>query len=210
VPDLATLGIFCTATLALVGTPGPGVLYIVARSLDGGRRAGFASMLGIQSAELVYIAAAAAGLSALLATSVVALSVMRYAGAAYLIVMGIRQWRDAHRADLPRASEGRLLARGFAVQLLNPKVAVFFVAYFPQFIDPNGSIVPQILVLGGVYLLIALASDTAYVLLTSSAARRIARNADVRRRVARLSAATYVGLGMYTALSGGRPATARA
>jgi threonine/homoserine/homoserine lactone efflux protein len=121
----------------LVATPGPGVLYVTARSFDQGRRAGLMSMLGIEGAELVYIAATAAGLSAILAASTTSLTAIRFAGAAYLITLGIRHWRGREAPlDLPRGPAHYLLAQGFVIQLLNPKVAVFFVAYFPQFLDP--------------------------------------------------------------------------
>ena len=136
-PDLATILVFCGVSFVLVATPGPGVLYVVGRSIDQGRRAGIASMIGIESAEVVHVFAVAFGLSALLATSAQALDVLRYGGAVYLIVLGVKRWRDGAEeveAAAEPASARRILAQGFVVQLLNPKVAIFFLAFFPQFL----------------------------------------------------------------------------
>src|SRR5262249_33150647 len=149
--------------------------------------------------EAVYIAAAALGLTAVLATSAIALSVVRYAGAAYLVVLGIRAWRhpeeeEAGTAEEKPARHWGAFGRGLVVQLLNPKVAVFFVAYFPQFIRPGQTIAPQVLVLGCVYLAVAVATDTAYVLLASWIADKIARTERARRRRARVSALIYFAL----------------
>lgn len=211
-PGATTILVFCAVSFVLVATPGPGVLYVVGRSIDQGRRAGVASMLGIESAELVHVFAVALGLSALLATSARALDVLRYAGALYLIVLGIRRWREGG-ADLEAqstpASPARILAQGFVVQLLNPKVAIFFLAYFPQFLDPRAAILPQTLLLGGLYIAVAASSDLAYVLLATLIASRIKRSPRARRRVARGSALTYVALGALAALSGEHPVAAR-
>ena len=210
-PELATILIFCGVSFVMVATPGPGVLYVVGRSIDQGRRAGVASMIGIESAEVVHVFAVALGLSALLAASAHALDVLRYAGAAYLIVLGVRRWREGAeevegRADA--ATPRRIMAQGFVVQLFNPKVAIFFLAYFPQFLDPHAPVLPQTLLLGALYVAIAACSDLAYVLLSSLIAGRLKRSASTRRRVARASALTYIGLGVLAALSGERSAPA--
>jgi threonine/homoserine/homoserine lactone efflux protein len=207
VPDPKTLVAFSVVSLALVAVPGPGVLYVVARSFDQGRRAGLASMFGIQSAEVVYIFAAAVGLSAMLAASATTLSVLRYAGAAYLIFLGVRQWRSPEApSGLPRRSQHRVFAQGFVVQMLNPKVALFFLAYFPQFLDPEAAVLPQVALLGTLYIAIACASDAGYVLAASSLRERIARRHSTRLRIRRASAATYIGLGLFAALAGDRSA----
>jgi threonine/homoserine/homoserine lactone efflux protein len=209
-PGLATILLFVGVSFVIVATPGPGVLYVVGRSIDQGRRAGVASMLGIELAEVVHVFAVALGLSALLATSAQALDVVRYAGAAYLIVLGIRRWRegsDEVEGGSQPASPRRILTQGFVVQLFNPKVAIFFVAYFPQFLDRGAPILPQTLLLGALYIAIAGCSDLAYVLASSLIADRLKRSARARRRVARGSALTYVALGLLAALSGERPAT---
>ena len=191
------------------------MLYVVGRSVGGGRRAGLASMLGIETGEAVYIAGAALGITALLATSAIALSVLRYGGAAYLVVLGIHAWRrrdEDGEAERERADRGHWGAygRGLVVQLLNPKVAVFFLAYFPQFIRPGQAVVPQVIVLGAIYLAIAVVTDTCYVLLASWLADRLARTPGARRRRARISALTYFVLAAAAILIGDRGTAARA
>jgi len=208
-PDLATILLFCGVSFLMVATPGPGVLYVVGRSIDQGRRAGVASMIGIESAEVVHVFAVAFGLSALLATSAHALDVLRYAGAAYLVVLGVRRWREGaeeFEGHADPATPRRIMAQGFVVQLFNPKVAIFFLAYFPQFLDPHAPVLPQTLLLGALYVAIAACSDLGYVLLSSLIAGRLERSALARRRVARASALTYIGLGVVAALSGERSA----
>jgi threonine/homoserine/homoserine lactone efflux protein len=209
-PGLATLLVFCGVSFLLVASPGPGVLYVVGRSIDQGRRAGVGALLALEAAEVVHVFAVAFGLSALLAASSSALDVIRYAGAAYLIVLGIRRWRsgDAELEETAApASPVRITAQGFVVQLLNPKVAIFFLAYFPQFLDPHAAVLPQTLLLGGLYIAVAAGSDLAYVLLASLIASRIKSSPRARRRIARGSALTYIALGAMAALSGERPAT---
>jgi len=214
-PDPRLLAVFALATFVLTATPGPGVLYVVGRSVGGGRRSGLASMLGIETGEAVYIAGAALGITALLAASSVALSVLRYGGAAYLVLLGIRAWRQNEREDDEAAdpsSRGNWGAyrRGLVVQLLNPKVAVFFLAYFPQFIRPGQSVAPQVLLLGAIYLAIAVSIDTCYVLLASWLADRLATTATARRRRARISALTYFALAVAAVTLGDRGTAARA
>jgi threonine/homoserine/homoserine lactone efflux protein len=209
-PGLGTLLVFASVSLVLVATPGPGLLYLVGRAIGDGRRAGFASMLGVEAGELVYVICAAIGLSALLARSTLALTGLRYLGAAYLVLLGIRTWQRSDRDKDERLVRARhAFAQGVVTQLLNPKVALFFLAYFPQFLRPGQPIAPQVLVLGSVYLLVALGSDSVYVLLSASFAARIARNSRVRRRQARISSLTYVGLGLAAALAGDRHGSAR-
>jgi threonine/homoserine/homoserine lactone efflux protein len=206
-PSPGLLVVFAIATAVLTVTPGPGVLYVVGRSIGGGRRAGLASMAGIESGEAIYIAAAALGLTAVLATSAIALSVVRYAGAAYLVVLGIKAWRhpeSEEASDDKPASNWAAYRRGLVVQLLNPKVAVFFVAYFPQFIRPGQPIAPQVLVLGCIYLVIAVVIDTGYVLMASWIAAKIARTERARQRRARVSAVIYFALAAAALVIGDR------
>jgi threonine/homoserine/homoserine lactone efflux protein len=212
-PSPGLLAVFAVTTFVLSATPGPGVLYVVGRSIGGGRRAGLASMAGIESGEAVYIAAAALGLTAVLATSAIALSVLRYAGAAYLVVLGIRAWRhpeSEEAADYKPASHWGAYGRGLVVQLLNPKVAVFFLAYFPQFIRPSQAVAPQVLLLGFLYLAIAVATDTGYVLLASWIAGKIARTERARTRRARVSALIYFALAAAALVIGDRGSSAKA
>jgi threonine/homoserine/homoserine lactone efflux protein len=198
-----TLVLFALATLLLTASPGPGVLYVTARSIAQGRRAGFASMFGIESGELVWLAATATGLAALLATSVAALNVLRFAGAAYLIYLGIQRWRHAEEIATPgREPLGRIFVQGLVTQLVNPKVAVFFIAFLPQFLSPNLPIAPQVFVLGAIYIAVALTVDITYVLGSSAVGSRFLRSAIARRRAGRAAAATYVALGITAAATG--------
>jgi threonine/homoserine/homoserine lactone efflux protein len=176
-------------------------------------------MLGIETGEAVYIAGAAAGITALLATSAIALSVLRYGGAAYLVLLGIRAWREGMRATGPAAgSEGDVsirghwgaYGRGLVVQLLNPKVAVFFLAYFPQFVRPGQPVAPQVALLGAIYLAIAVVTDTCYVLLASWLADRLARTPRAHRRRAMVSALTYFAMAAAAVLIGDRDTAAHA
>jgi threonine/homoserine/homoserine lactone efflux protein len=205
VPATTTALLFGLAALILTASPGPGVLYVSARSLAQGRRAGFASMLGIESGEVVWILAAATGVAALLATSSSALGVMRFAGAAYLIYLGVQRWRRAEELEAPEPAHlGRIFAQGFVTQLLNPKVAVFFVAFLPQFLDPSRPVAPQVAVLGALYIAIAIAVDACYVLMAAAVSQRFMRSRIAQRRAGRAAAATYVALGIAAAASGVR------
>jgi threonine/homoserine/homoserine lactone efflux protein len=198
---------FVLASLVLAVTPGPGVLYIVARTAAQGRRAGLASVAGVAAGNLGNAMAASLGLAALFAVSATAFGIVKWAGATYLIWLGVQALRRPPTAGAPGPFEPPRLARiwrdGFVVALLNPKTALFFAAFLPQFIDPGTGAAQQVAALGAVFVLIAAITDTGYVLLASAAARGLAgRNA---RRCATLgrwaAAATYVGLGLYTATS---------
>jgi threonine/homoserine/homoserine lactone efflux protein len=202
-PGLTTLLLFALATFLLTVTPGPGVLYVTSRSLAQGRSAGFASMFGIESGEVVWLAAAASGVAALLAASVSALTVLRFAGAAYLIFVGVQRWRSAEVFEAPSPTRlGRIFAQGFVTQILNPKVAVFFIAFLPQFLNPTMPIAPQVALLGVVYVAVAIGVDTTYVLTSAAVARRFMQSRLAQRRMNRVSAATYVALGLAAAATG--------
>ncbi len=202
-PSLTTFLLFALATFLLTVSPGPGVLYITARSLSQGRAAGFASMFGIESGEVVWIAAAATGLAALLSTSTYALGVLRWAGAAYLVYLGVQRWRQAEEPPAPRrAALPSIFAQGFVTQIFNPKVAVFFVAFLPQFLNPAQPIPVQVAALGAVYVSVAVAVDTSYVLAASAISKRFLSSRTVRKRTGRVAAATYVALGAAAAATG--------
>jgi threonine/homoserine/homoserine lactone efflux protein len=169
VPDASTLLLFAAAALALAVVPGPAVLYIVAQSVDQGRAAGFVSALGISVGGLVHVLAATIGLSSLLASSATAFTIVKYAGAVYLIGLGIhrlltREILEDEIARPPR-TRGRLFANGVVVNVLNPKTALFFLAFLPQFVESGHGAVPlQILMLGLLFVLIALCSDCTWAL----------------------------------------------
>jgi len=202
-PGPTTLLLFALATFLLTVTPGPGVLYVTARSLSQGRRAGFASMFGIESGEVVWLAAAATGVAAVLSASTQALDVLRFAGAAYLIYLGVQRWREVDRPATPAPARlGRVFAQGFVTQLVNPKVAVFFIAFLPQFLNPSAPIALQVLVLGVVYVAVALVVDTSYVLAASAVAGRFMGSRIAQRRSGRIAAGTYVVLGVAAAATG--------
>jgi threonine/homoserine/homoserine lactone efflux protein len=208
-PDLQTLLLFAAASLALLVVPGPAVMYIVTRSATQGRRAGIVSMLGIEAGGLVHVAAAGLGLSALLASSATAFTALKYLGAAYLVYLGIRKLRERDE-DPDRPSGGRsrprLFWEGVLVQILNPKTAVFFLAYLPQFVDPTrGSVALQVVVLGLCFTALAVLSDGVYALAAGTAGGWLRARRNLSRRLVRLSGGVYIGLGAAAALSGARP-----
>jgi len=202
-PDATTFALFALACLAFLAIPGPSVFYIVTRSLVQGRRAGVTSMLGVQAGGLVHVVAAAFGVSALIASSAAAFTVVKYAGAAYLVFLGLRKLlgREPDQPEVigPPASTARLFAHGVVVNVLNPKTALFFLAFLPQFVDPTaGPVAPQMLVLGLTLVSLGVLSDGTYALLAAGAGNRL-RN---RRRLERLSGGVFVGLGVVAALAG--------
>jgi threonine/homoserine/homoserine lactone efflux protein len=204
VPDGSTLLLFAGTSLALLAVPGPAVIYVVTRSLDQGRAAGIVSMLGVETGTFAYALAAAAGLTGLIAASEIGFTVVRYAGAAYLVYLGVRKLLQREEpADALPSARSRLFLKGAVVQLLNPKIAIFFLAFLPQFVDSSrGPIAVQILVLGTVFTLLAVLSDGAYVLLAGAVGGWLRSGRRARRRLAKLSGGVYIGLGVSAALSG--------
>ncbi len=202
-PAPTTLLLFALATFLLTVTPGPGVLYVTARSVSQGRRAGFASMFGIEAGEVAWIIAAATGVAAVLSASTQALDILRFGGAGYLVYLGIQRWREVERPATPEPARlSRVFIQGVVTQLVNPKVAVFFVAFLPQFLNPSEPIAPQVAFLGAVYVAVAVAVDTSYVLAASAVSARFMRSATAQRRSGRIAAGTYVALGLAAAASG--------
>jgi threonine/homoserine/homoserine lactone efflux protein len=208
VPDASTFLLFAAAALAFLAIPGPSVFYIVTRSLVQGRRAGVTSMLGVQAGGLVHVVAAAFGVSALIASSAEAFTVVKYAGAAYLVLLGVRKLleRDDEDADLEPArssSPKHLFWHGVIVNVLNPKTALFFLAFLPQFVDPSaGPVAPQMLVLGTLLVGLGVLSDGTYALLAAGAGRRLRSAASTRRLLERVSGGVFVGLGVVAAVAG--------
>jgi threonine/homoserine/homoserine lactone efflux protein len=201
-PDSASLWLFSVAALALLAVPGPAVLYIVVQSAEQGRRVGLASVAGIHLGTLVHVAAAALGLSALIVASAVAFSVVKYAGAAYLVYLGIRKLleRDSpppleHR----REPLGRAFVRGVVVNVLNPKTALFFLAFLPQFVDADsGGVWSQALVLGFVFVGLGLVTDSLYALAAGTVGGLLRRK---RRALRYGSGVVFIGLGATAALA---------
>jgi threonine/homoserine/homoserine lactone efflux protein len=167
-PDSTSMWLFGLAALALLLIPGPSVLFVVFQSAEQGRRVGLASVAGIHLGTLVHVAAASAGLSALIVASSLAFSVVKYAGAAYLIYLGIRKLldRDAEiQVEREREPLRRAVVRGMVVNVLNPKTALFFLAFLPQFVVPDrGGVWSQALILGFVFVGLGLITDSLYAL----------------------------------------------
>lgn len=202
------LALFVAASFALLITPGPAVLYIITRSLDQGRTAGIVSVLGIQCGTLFHIAAAALGLSALLLSSTLAFNIAKYLGAAYLIYLGIRKYLEkdpVEEIEIEVQPLRRIFYQGMVVNLLNPKTALFFFAFLPQFINPSlGSVSGQILLLGIIFVGLALLSDGAYALLAGSLRPLLRGSQQVVRRQRYFAGTMYIALGITAALAGHR------
>lgn len=206
-PEPTTLVLFAVSSLALAAVPGPAVLYIVARSLEQGRAAGLLSALGILVGGLVHFIAAALGLSALLASSAVAFSTVKFLGAAYLIYVGLQTLFSrpaSHEAQvLTRQPLRRVFLQGIVVEVLNPKVALFVLAFLPHFLDPaRGSLVVQALILGTVFVTVAFMSDSIYALLAGSFGMWLRRRPGFVNAQRYVSGTVYVGLGLATAITG--------
>ena len=204
-PTTATLGVFIVAALALLVVPGPSVLYLVTQSIAAGRRGGMAAMLGVQTAGAVHVLFAAAGLSAIIASSATAFAILKYAGAAYLIWMGARRLLGGESIGHVAAgadsttSQRRLFRQGFIVNLLNPKSAIFFVAVLPQFVDrTRGAPWVQVLILGAIFLTVAVISDGAWVLCAGWVSTRL-RSRRAQRIESTLSGAVLIALGLVAA-----------
>jgi threonine/homoserine/homoserine lactone efflux protein len=210
VPDASTFALFVAAALVLLVVPGPSVLYIVVRSIEGGRTAGFVSVLGVQTGAILHIAFATLGLSAILASSAVAFSVVKWLGAAYLVWLGLRQIFGRDEGDdevaVRPARLSRVFSQGVVVNTLNPKTALFFLAFLPQFVDPSrGAAWTQILLLGATFVILALCSDGLYALLSGTAGgwlRRKIEGASFRRGQRFISGGILIALGAVAAVSG--------
>ncbi|MFC7492021.1 MULTISPECIES: LysE family translocator [unclassified Knoellia] len=214
-PSPTTVAAFAGASLLLILLPGPAMLFLVARGVSGGRRAGVMSALGVDSATATFVVATALGLTAVLATSALALSVVRYVGAAYLVWLGIGVLRSRGQATTIEApvvtappSDFTNWRQGYVVGIANPKVALFFLAFFPQFLDPaRGSMTGQILVLGAVFVAIGVVFDATYAALAGTISSRLSRRHRPGRGAAKGRIAiglTYIGLGGFTAATGSR------
>jgi threonine/homoserine/homoserine lactone efflux protein len=203
-----TLAVFAVAALALLVVPGPAVLYIVARSVHQGRRAGLASVLGIHVGTLVHVLAATIGLSALLVSSATAFTVVKLLGAAYLVLLGIRTLlgRDGAVEEAPSGpTRGRRrdFAEGIVVNVLNPKTALFFLAFLPQFVDPDhGHASLQILVLGLTFMALGFVTDSLWALAAGTAGGVLRGSRRFVRAQRYVSGTVYLGLGVLTALAG--------
>jgi threonine/homoserine/homoserine lactone efflux protein len=208
-PAPATLALFMAAALALNLTPGPDMLYVTARSVSDGRRAGIVAAFGIGAGTLVHITALALGLAALLAAVPLAYDALRIAGALYLMVVGVqlllRPRGASAAAALPPASLATIFAQAVLTNVLNPKVALFFLAFLPQFVDPAaGPAVAQIVVLGLLFDVQGTLVNIAVALLASGTTRRLRANAGGVSLLRRLTGAIFVALGARLAVVANR------
>jgi threonine/homoserine/homoserine lactone efflux protein len=208
-PSTHTMLLFAIASAGLVAIPGPAVIYIVTRGVVHGRRGGLVSMLGVEVGNYVEVIAASAGLAAIIASSAAAFTVVKYLGAAYLVYLGIRALREGvgavAEASAPRRSERRLFWEGFAVGALNPKLAIFLLAFLPQFIDPAaGPAWLQTLVLGTIFSVTAMVGDTLFALAAGRAGDGLRRRLASPGRVSWLAGLVYIGLGVTAALADSR------
>jgi threonine/homoserine/homoserine lactone efflux protein len=205
--DLTRLPLFLVASAVLIATPGPAALYIITRSVSQGRRVGLISVAGIETGNLCQVTACALGLSALLLSSPVAFTVVRYAGAGYIVFLGIRCLLPSRTGVTATATASAGLHRayldGLVVALLNPRTALFFIAFLPQFADPARGHMPlQLLLLGGLFVLLAIVGDGLYALLSGTIGKRMATGGATSPVGRYLTAATFLGLGLFVALSG--------
>ncbi|AQV95038.1 threonine transporter [Cupriavidus necator] len=209
-PPWPLLTAFVLASLALAITPGPAVVYIVTRTLAQGRQAGLASIGAVALGNLGNAFGASLGLAVLFSVSALAFTVVKYAGAAYLIWLGIRALRGGGSAaggDTPEVAPRSLrqvVRDGFVVALLNPKTTIFFAAFLPQFMNPAGSALTQSLALGVAFVLIAATTDACYVMAAAAVMPALRRAGRARAFGRYLTGAAFIGLGVFTATSGSR------
>jgi threonine/homoserine/homoserine lactone efflux protein len=197
-PDVQTFALFLVAALVVAITPGPGILYIVARTLAGGRAEGLASSIGLGLGGLVHVFAGAAGMSALIMASSEAFTVLKIAGAFYLIWLGIKTWREARivaPAEIVTSGGRRAFREGIVVEALNPKTAAFFLAFIPQFVDPGANVAAQFIVLGLISVALNTGVDLIVTVWAAKARSGLARRPSLIARVRQASGAVMCGLG---------------
>jgi threonine/homoserine/homoserine lactone efflux protein len=203
-PTPSTVAVFLLAAVALAVVPGPAVTYIVTQSIDQGRRAGLVSALGVATGGLVHVAAATVGLSALIASSAEAFTVVKLIGAAYLIAVGIRRILSRDDDEVAerglRAPLAQIYRQGVVVNVLNPKTALFFLAFLPQFVHPDrGAVWPQVAFLGTLFVVVAVLSDMTYALVADAIAGRLRRTGTGAKLRRWLAGGIFVALGITAA-----------
>jgi len=199
--------LFLAAALALLLVPGPAVVFIVARSVHQGRRAGLVSAIGVGTGSLVHVTGATLGLSALLLSSATAFATVKFAGAAYLVWLGVRTLLDRGgnieaMMPVPR-SLAQIWRQGVVVNVLNPKTAMFFLAFLPQFVDPSrGAVAAQTLLLGGLFVITGICTDSLYAIVAGTAGGWMRANPRFLRVQRAVTGAVFIGLGVTTAAVG--------
>ncbi len=207
--DSAHFVLFLSASVLLAITPGPGMFYVLARSMAGGTRQGMLSALGTFAGGLAHVICAALGISAVLAASAAAFSVVKYAGAAYLVFLGVRMIAGRNvempvSQDLPDRSR-RAFTQGVLTEALNPKTALFFLSFIPQFIaTTHGSVFLQFLLLGSISVALNTSADLVVVLFAGPIGERLRRSARLRRRQRTASGLAMIGLGAWVAAADNR------
>lgn len=202
---MSPLFAFLIAAVVLAVTPGPGIAYVVARTVAGGRKEGLASCLGTGVGGLLHVVAAALGISLLIAQSAVAFSLVKYVGAAYLVYLGIRlllrKPHELHAAELSPRGPRRAFLEGILVEALNVKTALFFLAFLPQFVSVGEPLMPQLVVLGSICVALNTAVDVIAVFAAARLLKSKAARASRARLLTRVSGLTLLGLGAYLALA---------
>lgn len=205
-PTPTSFSLFLTAAVVLAITPGPGIFYVLTRSLKGGRSEGIASSFGTTLGGLVHVLAAALGASAILATSALAFTVVKYLGAAYLVYLGIRILLSSDDLDLSatlaETHPRHAFYQGIVTEILNPKTALFFLAFIPQFVNPQGAIFLQFVVLGCISVLLNTSADVVVALLAGPLGQRLRTSARWRRRQRIATGSALIGLGAFVAVAG--------
>ena len=209
-PTVHTLLLFAVSALALIAIPGPNMIYIFTRTLNQGRLAGIASAFGVETGTLVHVLLAVLGISALLAASPVAFAVVRYLGAGYLCYLGVRavltRYTPLEETSGPRLSLRHAYTDGLVVNVLNPKVGLFFLAFLPQFVaDDRGSVAMQTLVLGAVFFALALLMDLLYAVGSSVLSGWLRRRTRLLSRQNQIAGGVYVALGVTAVVTGSTP-----
>ena len=204
-PSAGTLIAITAATLALIAIPGPSTFFLLGRGLTVGRRRALLSALGVETGSLLFVCLTAFGLSAAIASTAWALTALHYLGGTYLLFLAWRAWRAGDGVEAPaRLAPGSAWTsyrQGLMVGASNPKVALFFLAFFPQFVDPaRGSATAQILVMGTLFVALALLADTINCCAAGAIGRQLARRPGFGRARRRIEATFYAGLGTWTLL----------
>ncbi|MBH0332392.1 RhtB family transporter [Brevibacillus brevis] len=206
--EFSTIWLFVVAASTLLLIPGPAVLYIMARSIDQGKKAGLVSVLGVSLGGSVHVLAGAIGVSAILMTSATAFHIVKYLGAAYLIYLGCKTLfskSDSTASEIPKAPRKKLrkiFYESALVEVMNPKTALFFLAFFPQFIAPTaGSVTVHFLLLGTIFIILAFISDGLYAVLAASMRKRIVGSTASSKVMNRITGYFYIALGIFSAFA---------
>ncbi|MDX2215695.1 MAG: LysE family translocator [Oculatellaceae cyanobacterium bins.114] len=204
-PEATLFWLFLTAAIALAITPGPGIFYVLTRSLKGGRAEGLVSSVGTAVGGFVHVIAAAFGLSAILATSATAFTVIKFAGAAYLIYLGIRTLKHSDQllleTDVESSPMHYAFRQGIITEVLNPKTALFFLAFIPQFINPHGNVVAQFVLLGSISIALNTTADAIVALLAGPIGQWLKTNPRFQQRQRLFTGWSLIGLGAYVAIA---------